>query len=187
MSGLRASAGDGFVVLRWRVPSDLDFDHVVVTRTATATGRATVIYRGRGTTATDRGVRTGRLYRYAVVSYDTAGNASGAVAVRVRPLLALVSPRRGALVTRPPLLDWRTTRGATYYNVQLFRGDRKILSRWPTRSRLQLASRWRFQGRIYRLTPGRYTWYVWPGFGRRAERQYGALIGASFFTVRRRA
>ena len=188
VSGLRASASDGVVVLRWQVPTDLDFDRVVVTRTASGTtGSATVIYRGRGTTATDRGVRSGRLYRYVVVTYDTAGNASGAAAVQVRPLFALFSPRRGALVTSPPLLDWRTTRGATYYNVQLYRGDRKILSRWPSSSRLQLPSRWRHQGRVYRLTPARYSWYVWPGFGRRAERRYGALIGASFFTVRPRA
>ncbi len=175
------------MVLGWQLPSDPDFDHVVVRRTTVATGSTTVIYRGRGTTTTDRSVRNGRLYRYVVVSYDTAGNASGANAVQVRPLFALISPRRGALVTRPPLLDWRTTRGATYYNVQLYRGNRKILSRWPTRSRLQLPSRWRYQGTTYRLTAGRYTWYVWPGFGRRTERRYGALVGSSFFTVRARA
>jgi hypothetical protein len=27
-----------------------------------------------------------------------------------------------------------------------------------------------------RLTPGRYHWYVWPGFGKRSDRRYGRLL-----------
>jgi hypothetical protein len=33
-----------------------------------------------------------------------------------------------------------------------------------------------------RLTPGRYDWYVWPGFGRRAAERYGHLIVHRKFT-----
>jgi hypothetical protein len=74
-------------------------------------------------------------------------------------------------------------RGARYYNVQLLRGDRKILSMWPARARLQLKRAWRFDGHRRRLRAGRYRWLVWPGRGPRSESDYGPLIGARAFTV----
>ena len=191
MRGLAATAFDGLVVLRWQLPTDGDFHQVVVTRSvvtrSSATSTPTVIYRGRGTTVVDRNVRSGRQYRYVVVSYDVTGNASRGTAVLARPILALLSPRKGAVVRAAPLLVWRATRGATYYNVQIYRGGRKVLSAWPSRPRLQLKTRWRYNGRVFRLTPARYTWYVWPGFGNRADRRYGQMLGASFFVVRRRS
>jgi hypothetical protein len=33
------------------------------------------------------------------------------------------------------------------------------------------------------LKPGRYRWYVWPGYGSRAAIVYGRLIGMARFTV----
>ena len=53
---------------------------------------------------------------------------------------------RDARVRRPPLLRWTAVRGARYYNVQLFRDGRKVLSTWPREPRLRLPSRWRFAG-----------------------------------------
>jgi hypothetical protein len=73
--------------------------------------------------------------------------------------------------------------GATYYNVQLFRGKKKILSRWPKSTHLQLPARWTFNGRVMRLTPGSYRWYVWPGFGKRAAKRYGRLLVKRQLTV----
>ena len=73
-------------------------------------------------------------------------------------------------------------RGASYYNVQLFRGG-KLLSTWPVRSTLQLSRTWRFGGHQYRLTSGRYAWYVWPGFGEIGLGRYGRLIGHSTFVI----
>ena len=35
------------------------------------------------------------------------------------------------------------------------------------------------------LGPGRYEWFVFPGFGPRSERRYGKLLGSSRFTVTR--
>jgi hypothetical protein len=89
-------------------------------------------------------------------------------------------PRAGAVVTAPPLLNWRGVPGALLYNVQLWRDGRKILSRWPWKSQYQLQRSWRQNGRRYTLEPGRYTWYVWPRF----EGRYGKMIGKSFFYVR---
>ena len=61
---------------------------------------------------------------------------------RTRAASALLAPRAGARVTSPPLLRWRRVPRASYYNVQLFRGSVKVLSSWPTATRLQLRARW---------------------------------------------
>jgi hypothetical protein len=91
----------------------------------------------------------------------------------------------GAHVTRPPVLRWRAVRGATYYNVQLYRAGRKVLTTWPKQPRLKLQRQWKLNGVAQRLEAGVYRWYVWPGFGRAAERRYGRLLGTSTFTVSR--
>ena len=74
-------------------------------------------------------------------------------------------------------------RRASYYNVQLFRDGRKILSVWPSAPRLKLKWSWTFAGQSYRLRPGSYRWYVFPGLGKRAVARYGAFLGENRFTV----
>jgi hypothetical protein len=100
----------------------------------------------------------------------------------------LLSPAAHATVRtrRPPLLRWTPVRRARYYNVQLFRGDRKVLSVWPVRPRYQIKKRWSRLGTPQRLRRGRYRWYVWPGFGARPKARYGDGIGPRTFTVRGR-
>jgi hypothetical protein len=100
---------------------------------------------------------------------------------------ALLTPRAGARVTRPPLLVWRRASGARYYNVQVYRGRRKVLTAWPTKTRFQLRAQWKNLGRRERLLPGSYRWYVWPGYGAPSARRYGQLIGQSTFVVSRRS
>lgn len=90
----------------------------------------------------------------------------------------LLTPGWGTRVTAPPLLRWVPVRRALYYNVQLWH-DGKVLSRWPTRNRLQLRESWAYNGRRHELVPGRYAWYVWPRFSGR----YGRAIGKSVFYV----
>jgi hypothetical protein len=34
-----------------------------------------------------------------------------------------------------------------------------------------------------RLSPGRYLWFVYPGFGTKASRQYGALVASGVLVV----
>jgi hypothetical protein len=81
-------------------------------------------------------------------------------------------------VASPPLLDWVSVPRALDYNAQLWHNGRKILSRWPSASRLSVQRSWRFQGRAYRLQRGEsYTWYVWPRF----RSGYGRLLGGSRF------
>lgn len=139
------------------------------------------VYRGAAQSFTDTRLKNGTRYQYAVTGYDEAEN-SVARAVQARPTAPLFAPAAGARVSAPPRLSWAPVERAAYYNVQLWRGG-KILSAWPMRSSLQLKRSWTHEGRRYRLTPGRYRWYVWPGYGRRAARNYGRLLGSSSFVV----
>jgi hypothetical protein len=135
-------------------------------------------------------------HSFEVRAIDTAGNVEPAPAAhrwtiaaaprRVTRTTALLAPQAGARVTSPPLLAWRRAARASYYNVQLFRGSVKVLSSWPTRTRLQLRSRWTYLRRTRKLAAGVYRWYVWPGYGRPAANRYGRLLGQSTFTVVRR-
>jgi len=42
---------------------------------------------------------------------------------------------------------------------------------------------WTYAGHRYRLSPGRYRWYVWPGRGPRSANRYGRLLGSSSFIL----
>lgn len=84
-----------------------------------------------------------------------------------------------------PTLTWRAQPKAKYYNLQLFRNGRKVLSTWPTVTHYTLKPSWRYRGHTYTLTAGRYRWYVWPGYGPRAAHRYGKLLSKGAVTVPR--
>ena len=174
-------------MLTWRLPSDADLDVVSVSRTVQGAASARrVVFSGRASRFQDRGLRNGVVYRYLVVAYDRAGNGSPGVAATARPTAPkLVQPPDGARVTRPPSLAWVRVTNAAYYNVQLFRGARKILTVWPTSNRYTLPRTWTFGGRRQTLTPGVYRWYVWAGFGPRTRARYGPVLGESTFVITR--
>ena len=187
VTSLSAKPGAAKITLSWSKPAGDDFDHVVITRGEALVGAVpTQIYEGSGTSLVDRGVRNGVQYRYVAVSVDRSGNTSAGVAVVAVPKrLLLVAPLDGARVAKPPLLRWLATKGADYYNVQLFRGTTKILTVWPLKSQFALHRTWKFGGRKITLTQGTYHWYVWPGFGARAAVRYGGMLGSSSFAVTR--
>jgi hypothetical protein len=83
-----------------------------------------------------------------------------------------------------PLLRWTAVAKARYYNVQLYRGGKKVMSSWPVRARLQLKSRWRYRSYPFRLRKGTYRWYVWPAFGSATTPRFGQLLGTATFVVR---
>jgi hypothetical protein len=118
---------------------------------------------------------------------DRRGNAASAsfgvsiVLVRHAKQATLFAPRAGARVTAPPLLRWVKPRKVHFFNLQLYRHGRKVLSAWPIRARFRLHRSWKFAGREYRLKPGPYTWLVWPAFGSQAKPRYGKLLGQSTF------
>jgi hypothetical protein len=74
-------------------------------------------------------------------------------------------------------------RNARFYNVQVYRRGRKILSLWPRRARLNLRWRWVYKGRVERLRPAVYAWVVWPAFGTQDSPRYGRMLGRSRFSI----
>jgi hypothetical protein len=210
LSDVKATGGNRSVALSWRASSDTESVEVM-RAPGVGTEAPSAVFRGIAGGFMDGRVDNGVRYSYEVRAYDAAGNAAVQTAVgvpvatgsdaappgptaqtplkrAVRPGRArLISPRSGALVRpgKPPRLDWTPVRGARYYNLQLWRNGRKVLSAWPARPRYQLKRHWKFDGRTWRLAPGRYRWLVWPGYGPRAKGDYGRRIGPSTFRVAR--
>jgi hypothetical protein len=120
---------------------------------------------------------------------DRHGNATTAgfdvtvMRIRAAKRSSMLAPLAGARVSAPPMLRWRAVPKAKFYNAQVYRNGRKILSLWPQHSRLKMTRSWQHGGRTFRLKPGVYTWYVWPGFGPLASPRYGKMLGKSSFRV----
>ena len=184
LTKLSASGGDRRLTLRWRATGGAAA--VEILRSPGLDGAPTsVVFRGAGDGFVDSKVVNGNRYAYEVRVLDAAGNGVSRT-VRAVPGPRLIAPADGAVVKgrKPPVLRWTPIRGADYYNVQLFREGRKILSAWPTRARLALKRAWRYRGRRVRLEAGEYKWLVWPGQGTRSKADYGERIGVRKFTVR---
>jgi hypothetical protein len=178
-------------VVTWLRPGGTDAVSFTVIRTP-GHGRAkhSVVYHGALSTFTDSGLKAGVHYAYAVVALDRVGNRSKPMlALAYIKLTPLISPLNGSRLTAPPLLRWKTSKVADYYNVQVWTAGpngkprKKIFSTWPKTSRLQLPASWTFAGGQQRLAPGIYIWFVWPGIGKQAAAKYGPLIGSSSFVI----
>jgi hypothetical protein len=192
VSGVKVAVGDRRVSLSWRPVGAAD--HYVVLRSAPGSPEQSVS-KGKQTRFVDRDLKNGVQYRYVIVTYDSAGNRSAGVALSAVPrVLLLLRPQDGSTVaTRRPTFRWVPARRATFYNVQLYRESTvrgrqtltKVLSIWPDRARYALPVRWTYGGSQRALGPGRYHWYVWPGFGSRQKPRYGALMGHAVFVVAR--
>jgi hypothetical protein len=179
---LTVKAGNRSATLSWEVSSDTN--QVEIFRTAGMRAAGVTVYRGNGRTFKDTRLENGVRYRYTLTGYDDAENTATTTAAAI-PTAPLVSPAAGARVTAPPRLRWVPVVKATYYNVQVWRKG-KIFSSWPKGTSIKLKRTWIYDGRRYRLTPGKYRWYVWPGLGARTGKKFGPLLGSSSFVVRAR-
>jgi hypothetical protein len=184
LADVTAQPGNRAVTIRWAASPDTVLSQLVRTP-GVAGAPSSMLLDGTGNAFKDAAVSNGAAYRYTVSAYDAAGNVASTTVSATPSLLYALAPARNARLKRPPALRWPPVTGARYYNVQLFRGKRKILSAWPAGHRLRLHRSWNFRGRHYRLKPGHYRWFVWPGFGARAARHYGPLLAQSSFTMRR--
>jgi len=180
LTNLTAAPLNGSVSLKWKLSKDATA--VTVIRAGGKGGKKSV-YNGKGTDAlTDKSLANGVRYTYIVKAADEAGNAV-AKSIKVEPSAALFSPRQEARVRGSVLLHWHPVAKASYYNVQLWYARVKILSKWPISPSFRVPRHWTFGGHSYALKPGRYTWYVWPGLGKRSQHHFGARIGVSAFVV----
>jgi hypothetical protein len=182
--GLKTRIGNGWIKLLWNKPTDADYSHAIIWRKRVGTTRWKRLgTRSARSTFLDQPVRNEVRFKYMVKSLDRAGNRSPASAVIGRAS-RILNPQWGAVVTSPPLIDWISARNATYYNMQLWRSGRKILSLWPLKSSYRVRATWTFRGVHYSLAPARYSVYVWPGFGATSAVDYGGRLGWTSFTVR---
>ena len=201
VTGLVGKGGDRRATLKWTNPKVSDFAAVEIERgtnaafsSVNATG--TVVYHGTGTSYVDKGLTNDVSYRYVVRSLDKNGNKSEGVGINITPhFQPLRTPADGArLATIPKRFAWARDPKASYYNFQLFLGGtlllqsttaepRKILSTWTTGPSLNFKNPWKWEGKSYKIAKGTYTWYVWPGYGARANVKYGPLMGPATFQI----
>jgi len=181
---VHSSFGDGWVRLSWRNPTDVDYARVSVWRRKV--GRSfwkLIATRKDRTSFRDGSVRNDTRYVYALRSIDRARNDSPPKTIEGRAS-KILNPGFDAVRGSPPLIDWTSVENATYFNMQLWRGGRKILSVWPRRSAYRLPATWTYNGGRYSLRSDRYLVYVWPGFGAKSAVDYGRLLGWTAFRMR---
>jgi hypothetical protein len=175
---VRASRG----TVTWVKPKAADFDHVQVVVNAKRKPRSatdgTRVYRGKATKAVFIG-KAGTTSHVAVFAFDHAGNRSAGAFVDARFPRATLEPLAGTAVSGAPRLSWKPVKGASYYNVQVFRivGRKRVAISWPRTTSYTVPRSKLVKGKTY-------VWYVWPGFGKLADAHYGKLIGHSTFAYR---
>jgi hypothetical protein len=156
--------------LSWKVSADAV--RIMIVRLGG--GKKRTVYDGkRIARITGGGLRAGLRYVFIITAVDEAGNAA-TLKRSVTAKSSLLAPPPGARIHGHTVLRWRSVAHATYYNVQLWYRGQKILTTWPSRSRLVTPPG---------LRPGRYTWIVWPGLGPRSAGRYGPKIGRSSFVI----
>ncbi|HXU61705.1 MAG TPA: fibronectin type III domain-containing protein [Polyangia bacterium] len=180
-SKLFAIPANKSIDLSWSPPSDAA-SYTITRKPAVGATAPTLVYQGSGTHFVDTGLDNGKKYNYVLTTFDAAGNGriTGKSAV---PDGSSLRPFIDSEVGKPPRLSWGKVRRARYYNLQLFKGRKKILSTWPKRASLRLKSSWRYNGKKIKLRPGLYRWYVWPGYGSMKRHKYGNLVGSSTFRL----
>jgi LysM repeat protein len=181
---LRSSFGSGWVRLSWRNPTDVDFRRVSIwRRKVDAPSWRFLATRKERTTFLDDTVPNDTRFVYALRSVDRARNASPRAKIEGRAS-KILKPAFGSLHDSPPLIDWAFVRDAAFFNLQLWRDGRKILSAWPVRSAHRLPATWRYNGGRYSLRSDRYRVYVWAAFGSKPHTHYGPLLGWTEFRMK---
>jgi hypothetical protein len=171
-------------VVRWS--SSEPTAKVVVRRAPRGDTRDRIVFKGTSSSFVDKHVDAGLEYVYTLRALDQAGNQSaGETVVGLPKVLTLRDMPYIPRAAPNPILRWERVGGARYYNVQLFRGAKRVLAAWPATHQFGVPKAWKWEGRKYRLSPGRYRWYVWAGFGSRSFARYRTVGSAAFIVAPR--
>jgi hypothetical protein len=175
---VRVGARGVHVTVQWTDPIASGLERVDIVMNSRRPPRdatdGTVVYRGRGTSIVLQ-LRAGQT-RYLALFASDAGGTISAVARRVVSLASLVPlrPISGSSVSAAPLLTWKPWKGASYYNLQLFRNGRRVLIAWPSRPSFRVPAAM--------LRPGTYVWFVWPALQvHHTAPRFADLIGRATF------
>ncbi|MGI9657320.1 MAG: hypothetical protein ACR2OD_00300 [Gaiellaceae bacterium] len=182
----RVEPGDHRAALSWRRPKDRDYHHVEIVRVPGKGKKArSLVYKGNKIAFVDKGLKNGVEYTWIVYAADKKGNRSGGVKLKATNPVQVRLGRKASLAPQTPIvLSWNPRKRAQFYNVQLFRGQKKVLSSWPAREAVSLVGSWNWEGAKRKLVAGTYEWFVWPGFGKRADSNFGKLIGSGKLVVK---
>jgi hypothetical protein len=179
LSGVSIASTPDANVVRWT--SSDPTAKVVVRRAARASTRRVVRFHGTASSFVDKKIEPGIEYVYTLKAVDQAGNESPAATIVGLPKVLTLQKMPYVPRAAPnPILRWEAVGGARYYNVQLFRGKKRVLAAWPDAHQFGVPKAWKWDGRTRRLRPGHYHWYVWAGFGARSFAQYRAVGSAQF-------
>jgi len=171
------------ISVSWTAPADVV--RTVVERSPGGKGKKpAVVFSGKGLRLVDRTAHSPSRYWYEVRVYDQAGNVASRT-LAVKPSGGILLPVGGAVLHKAPLVRWVPVARARFYNVQLWRGGKKLLTTWPSETRFRLSDTWNFSGRKQHLQNGKYQVFVWPAFGTLASPRYGKLVGRADFVVKR--
>jgi hypothetical protein len=169
--------------LSWKVSSDAV--DVQVMRMGPAGSTPVKLYDGKRISKwTVKKLRNGNHYKFSVVATDIAGNAITRT-IAVTPQAALYAPKLNAVVHGRPMLRWRSVKKASYYNVQLWFRGKKVFTTWPAGPGFRIPAQWSYLGHTYSFGPGKWVWYVFPGFGPRSKHKYGPLLGKGAFVAKK--
>jgi hypothetical protein len=170
-------------VLSWNSTSSSD--RIVIRRAVRGKKRRTTVFVGSSGTLSDTKIRAGIQYLYSIRAIDEASNRSKVIRIAGLPQVLTLSKKPYVPLAAPhPILRWGPVRGARYYNVQLFRGSKRVWSVWPRMHEVGLPTSWKWAGHRYELASGQYHWYVWAGFGARKLAHY-RIKGSAQFVVPR--
>jgi hypothetical protein len=165
------------IAMTWRLPTASDLSRIVIVRNARRAPRSIadgrVVFTGKAARASAKQLG-GTTAWYRAFALDRAGNVSATAGVRIRQPAFRLFPASGSEVGGTVRLTWRKPKRATYFNVQLYLGSKRVTQAWPKSASFKIPRS--------RLNRGKtYTWYVWPGVGAKSVGRYGTLIGKSTF------
>jgi hypothetical protein len=162
----------------WDLPTARDLKKVVIVKSKVHSPRTLtdgkVVFSGRASRAKIRQAGRTRAW-YRMFAVDNAGNASAGPALLITQPKFRLFPETGSELRGNVKLRWLKSKRASYYNVQVFLGSKRVTQGWPKGASFAVAKSKLARGKVY-------TWYVWPGIGSKARGRYGSLIGKSTFT-----